>query len=184
MAGRGGAEVVYTFPVGLGRFDWKTPVGNWRVRGKTKEPTWVVPEDIYEEHLERDGEAEHVVSGGDPDNPLGHYRIELTLPEYALHGTNVPWGVGMTVSHGCIRLAEPKRLAEFLLRNEPAWNEASITRAMNSGKEKYVPLKQTIPVFIGYFTAWVDRDGKLNFRDDIYGHDKEMAEHLFSTAKK
>ena len=100
----GGPSVVYTFPVGLGRFDWKTPVGDFTVRGKTKNPTWVVPQDIYEEHLERDGEAEHVVSGDDPDNPLGHYRIELTLPEYAFHGTNVPWGVGMTVSHGCIRL--------------------------------------------------------------------------------
>jgi len=97
-------SVVYTFPVGLGRFDWKTPVGDFTVRGKTRNPTWVVPDDIYEEHLERDGEAEHVVSGDDPDNPLGHYRIELTIPQYALHGTNVPWGVGMEVSHGCIRL--------------------------------------------------------------------------------
>jgi L,D-transpeptidase ErfK/SrfK len=97
-------SVVYSFPVGLGRFDWKTPVGDFTVRGKTRNPTWVVPQDIYEEHLERDGEAEHVVAGDDPDNPLGHYRIELTLPEYALHGTNVPWGVGMEVSHGCIRL--------------------------------------------------------------------------------
>jgi murein L,D-transpeptidase YcbB/YkuD len=87
-------------------------------------------------------------------------------------------------SHGCIRLSEPKRLAEFLLRNDPAWNEKSITKAMNAGKEKYVTLKQPVPVFIGYFTAWVDRDGKLNFRDDIYGHDKEMAEHLFATVKK
>ena len=87
-------------------------------------------------------------------------------------------------SHGCIRLAEPKRLAEYLLRNDPDWNGSSITKAMNSGKEKYVTLKQTIPVFIGYFTAWVDRDGKLNFRDDIYGHDKEVAEHLFAIAKK
>lgn len=86
-------------------------------------------------------------------------------------------------SHGCIRLAEPKRLAEYLLRNDAAWNESTITKAMNSGKEKYVTLKQPIPVFIGYFTAWVDRDGKLNFRDDIYGHDKEMAEHLFATSE-
>ena len=64
----------------------------------------MVPDDIYQEHLERDGEAEHVVDGGDPDNPLGHYRLALTLPMYALHGTNVPWGVGMEVSHGCVRL--------------------------------------------------------------------------------
>ncbi len=99
-----GGEVVYTFPVGLGRYDWKTPIGDFKVRGKTRNPTWVVPEDIYEEHLERDGEADHVVEGGDPDNPLGLFRIELTLNEYALHGTNNPWGIGMEVSHGCIRL--------------------------------------------------------------------------------
>ena len=98
------APVVYTFPVGLGRFDWKTPAGKFTVRGKTRNPTWVVPNDIYQEHLERDGEAEHVIGGGKDDNPLGLYRIELTLPEYALHGTDVPWGVGMTVSHGCVRL--------------------------------------------------------------------------------
>lgn len=99
-----GENTVYTFPVGLGRYDWKTPLGPFRVRGKTVNPTWVVPDDIYQEHLERDGEAEHVVPGGVPDNPLGYYRIELTLPEYAIHGTDTPWGVGMETSHGCIRL--------------------------------------------------------------------------------
>ncbi|MBV8357070.1 MAG: L,D-transpeptidase family protein [Deltaproteobacteria bacterium] len=97
-------SVVYTFPVGLGRFDWKTPVGVWRVVARTKDPTWVVPDDIYQEHLERDGEADHVIPGGAPDNPLGHYRLSLSLPEYGLHGTDVPWGVGMSVSHGCVRL--------------------------------------------------------------------------------
>jgi L,D-transpeptidase ErfK/SrfK len=98
------ARVVYTFPVGLGRYDWKTPVSAWRVTGKLVNPTWVVPQDIYEEHLERDGEAEHVVPGGDPENPLGHFKLVLSLPEYGIHGTDVPWGVGMNVSHGCIRL--------------------------------------------------------------------------------
>lgn len=96
--------VIYTFPVGLGRYDWRTPTGTWTIRDKTHNPTWVVPDDIYQEHLERDGEAEHMIEGGDPDNPLGHYRLALTLPMYALHGTNVPWGVGMEVSHGCVRL--------------------------------------------------------------------------------
>jgi L,D-transpeptidase ErfK/SrfK len=98
------ASVVYTFPVGLGRFDWKTPVGAWRVVAKTHDPTWNVPNDIYQEHLERDGVADHMIPGGDPDNPLGHYRLSLSLPEYAIHGTNVPWGVGMNISHGCVRL--------------------------------------------------------------------------------
>lgn len=95
---------VYTFPVGIGRVDWRTPVGRFRVTAKTKDPTWVVPKDIYREHLERDGEAARVVQGGDPENPLGRYRLSLSLSMYSIHGTDVPWGVGMMVSHGCIRL--------------------------------------------------------------------------------
>ncbi|HUN58048.1 MAG TPA: L,D-transpeptidase family protein [Candidatus Binataceae bacterium] len=97
-------RVVYTFPVGLGRFDWKTPIGDWHVTRKVKDPPWVLPADIYQEHLERDGYAEHVIPGGAPDNPEGHFLLELSIPEYGLHGTDVPWGVGMTVSHGCVRL--------------------------------------------------------------------------------
>jgi murein L,D-transpeptidase YcbB/YkuD len=54
---------------------------------------------------------------------------------------------------------------------------------MNAGKEQFYNVKEPIPVFIGYFTAWVDRDGKLNFRDDVYGHDKEMRERLFAKTK-
>lgn len=87
-------------------------------------------------------------------------------------------------SHGCIRLAEPKKLAEYILLRDPAWTKEKITAAMNSGKERYVTLNKTIPVFIGYFTAWVDNNGDLNFRDDVYGHDKKMAEHLFSDQGK
>ncbi|MFM2361659.1 MAG: hypothetical protein RLZZ316_561 [Bacteroidota bacterium] len=86
-------------------------------------------------------------------------------------------------SHGCIRLAAPKKLASFLLKSYPEWTDEKITAAMNKGKEQYVGLQRTVPVFIGYFTAWVDRDGKLNFRNDIYGHDKKMAARLFSAAK-
>lgn len=86
-------------------------------------------------------------------------------------------------SHGCIRLAEAKKLATYLLRNDSGWTEAKITQAMNSGKEKFVTLKETIPVFIGYFTAWVNSKGELNFREDVYGHDKKLAEHLFANGK-
>ncbi|WAC13177.1 L,D-transpeptidase family protein [Dyadobacter pollutisoli] len=88
-------------------------------------------------------------------------------------------------SHGCIRLSEPKKLAEFLLRKDSTWTSSKIAAAMNSGKEQYVRLRgqNEIPVFIGYFTAWVDHTGKLNFRRDIYGHDQKMAERLFAAAK-
>ena len=87
-------------------------------------------------------------------------------------------------SHGCIRLSEPQKLAEYILRNDNAWTKEKIKAAMNSGKEMYVTINPTIPVFIGYFTAWVDNNGDLNFRDDIYGHDKKMAAHLFADSKK
>lgn len=95
---------VITYPVGLGRDDWRTPQGSFKVRGKTENPTWVIPESIRAEHIRDRGDARTFIAGGDPDNPLGTYRLELTLPLYALHGSNMPWGVGMQVSHGCIRL--------------------------------------------------------------------------------
>jgi murein L,D-transpeptidase YcbB/YkuD len=83
-------------------------------------------------------------------------------------------------SHGCIRLSQPTKLALFLLRNNKEWDSTKVVKAMNAGKEKYVNVTETVPVYIGYFTAWVDQEGKLNFRDDIYGHDRKMAAHLFS----
>ena len=88
-----------------------------------------------------------------------------------------------TFSHGCIRVSEPKKLAQFLLRNDANWDSVKITKAMNAGKEQVYNIKEPVPVFIGYFTAWVDRDGKLNFRDDIYGHDRKMKERLFAITK-
>ena len=82
-------------------------------------------------------------------------------------------------SHGCIRVSEPKKLAEWILRNDSSWNAALIEKAMNSGREQFVTVKPTLPVFIGYFTAWVDREGQVNFRDDVYGHDKVLMQKMF-----
>ncbi|MBR2648353.1 MAG: L,D-transpeptidase family protein [Sediminibacterium sp.] len=86
-----------------------------------------------------------------------------------------------SLSHGCIRLGEPKKFAQYLLREDSAiWNSNKIDSAMHLAKEKWVGLKKTIPVFLVYFTAWVDKNGVLNFRKDIYGHDEKMAAKLFS----
>ena len=82
-------------------------------------------------------------------------------------------------SHGCIRLAEPQKLAAYLLRFQPEWTTKAITDAMNTSKENRVTLKKEVPVFISYFTTWVDEEGLLNFRDDVYGHDKNLAKGLF-----
>ena len=82
-------------------------------------------------------------------------------------------------SHGCIRLSEPEKLADYLLKDNPKWTEEKINEAMNSGDEKFVALKTPVPVFITYYTAWVNEKGKLNFRNDIYGHDADIADKMF-----
>ncbi|WP_233509652.1 L,D-transpeptidase family protein [Pedobacter chinensis] len=83
-------------------------------------------------------------------------------------------------SHGCIRVAEPRKLAEFLLKDSPQWPSDKIISAMQAGKEIYVPLKKKTPVYIAYFTAFVDRKHQLNFRQDIYHLDDRLAAMLLS----
>jgi len=97
-------KLVITHPVGIGRMDWRTPLGKFAVRGKTENPTWTIPQSIRKERIEERGDDRRTIAGGDPENPLGKHRIELTVPSYIIHGTNKPWGVGRQVSHGCARL--------------------------------------------------------------------------------
>jgi murein L,D-transpeptidase YcbB/YkuD len=82
-------------------------------------------------------------------------------------------------SHGCIRLSDPKKMAKYLLRNQPEWTDEKIEKAMNAGEEKFVKLKKPVPVLITYYTAWVDNNGDLHFRDDIYGHDEHLSKKMF-----
>lgn len=83
-------------------------------------------------------------------------------------------------SHGCIRLSEPDKMAEYLLRHQPEWTPSRIREAMNSGNEKFVKLKDPVPVFITYYTAWVDENGLLNFREDIYKRDLSLTKKMFT----
>jgi len=83
-------------------------------------------------------------------------------------------------SHGCIRLKEPEKMANYVLRDQPEWTPEKISEAMNSGEEKYVKVKNPIPVVVTYYTAWVDENGQLNFREDIYGHDAKLASKMFA----
>jgi murein L,D-transpeptidase YcbB/YkuD len=82
-------------------------------------------------------------------------------------------------SHGCIRLSEPQKMAEYLLKDNSEWPTEKIIEAMNSGNEKFVKIKNPIPVFITYYTAWVNENGLLNFRDDIYKRDISLAQKMF-----
>ena len=84
-----------------------------------------------------------------------------------------------TFSHGCIRVEKAEELSEILTARNTSWSAARILRAKKSGKETTVPLLRAVPVFVVYFTAWVDAEGEVNFRDDIYGHDQRLAALLF-----
>ena len=95
---------VITLPVGIGRLDWKTPLGETFIKSKVKNPTWYPPKSIILEHEERGEVLPRQVESG-PDNPLGYYALKLNVDGgYLLHGTNKKHGIGMMVSHGCVRL--------------------------------------------------------------------------------
>ncbi len=118
-----------------------------------------------------------------PWNALG--KVKFLFPnEYHiyLHGTPA---IGLfqrsqrALSHGCIRLEDPGRLARFLLRDQPEIDSMQIETWMDSRKEKHITLRHPVPVYIVYCTAWVDHLGNLQFRPDVYGHDARLAKHLF-----
>lgn len=96
-------QKVATFPISIGRQEWLTPLGRTRIVAKREKPSWRPPKSIIEEYAERGEELKRVIPPG-PDNPLGDYAIRLSLPGYLIHGTNKPAGVGMKVTHGCIRM--------------------------------------------------------------------------------
>jgi murein L,D-transpeptidase YcbB/YkuD len=85
-----------------------------------------------------------------------------------------------TFSHGCIRISEPIKLAEFLLRKDSTWDDEKILDAMLTEREKTVKLKEGVPVYIIYLTSFVDELGKLNFREDVYKRDNALKQILFS----
>ena len=108
---KGEPQLIYTHPIGIGRVGWKTPEGTTKIVSRQKDPVWVVPKSVREEHAE-DGEKLPAVVPAGPDNPLGQYAFRLSWPSYLIHGTNKPYGVGMRSSHGCMRLY-PEDIAVF-----------------------------------------------------------------------
>jgi len=95
--------VVATFPISIGRMDWATPLGRSSIIKKVTKPAWYPPQSIREEWAADGRELASRVPPG-PDNPLGDYALRLSIPGYLIHGTNRPAGVGMRVTHGCIRM--------------------------------------------------------------------------------
>jgi L,D-transpeptidase ErfK/SrfK len=94
---------VITHPIGIGREGWRTPLGVSRITEKIVQPTWTVPASVRREHANKGDPLPPVVPPG-LDNPLGAFAMRLSIPSYLIHGTNQPYGVGLRVSHGCVRL--------------------------------------------------------------------------------
>lgn len=84
-------------------------------------------------------------------------------------------------SHGCIRVGKPRDLAVAILKNDKNWTPEKIDAAMHAGKENAYVLKNKIPVYIGYFTAWVDDKGEINFYDDVYQRDERLSNLILSS---
>src|SRR5687768_10107884 len=109
------------------------------------------------------------------ENSLG--KVKFLFPnryDIYLHDTNskdIFKKDKRDVSHGCIRLSDAEKLANYLLRGNSAWTPEKVKAAMNAQKEQYVKLNATMPVTITYYTTWVDENGQLNFRDDVYAND-------------
>lgn len=97
------AQEVATYPVSIGRQDWATPHGATKVVSKVKDPTWTPPASIRREHAAEGDILPAVVPAG-PNNPLGRYALRLGFAGYLIHGTDKPFGIGMRVTHGCMRL--------------------------------------------------------------------------------
>jgi len=159
-------------------------------------PYWNVPKSIRDKEIlpaikkNKDYLAKHNMewNGNNirqkpgPNNSLG--LVKFLFPNsnnIYLHDTpakNLFSQEKRAFSHGCIRVQKPKELAQLILEEDPNWTPEKIDAAMNSGKEKWYTLKNKIPVYIGYFTAWVDDDGLVNFHKDIYGRDNALANLL------
>lgn len=118
-----------------------------------------------------------------PRNALGGIKFMFPNP-YSIYLHDTPSRElfsrnQRTYSSGCIRVSNPVELAEYLLKHDPKWDKDKIKSASTSGKQRVVNLPNEVPVYLLYWTAWVDSDGLLNFRDDIYQRDKPLRRALY-----
>jgi murein L,D-transpeptidase YcbB/YkuD len=196
------AQKIFDMDVVVGKAANQTVVFNNQLKHIVFSPYWNVPESIVKNeilpamrrnsaYLSRNNMEQTGTANGLPvirqrpggRNSLG--RVKFLFPNsFNIYFHDTPAKSlfnreSRAFSHGCIRLAEPKKMAEYLLRNNKDWTSERIDKAMQSSKEQWVGLSQTVPVTIAYFTAWINNEGLLNFRDDIYGHDKKLAARMF-----
>ncbi|MGH2552276.1 MAG: L,D-transpeptidase family protein, partial [Chitinophagaceae bacterium] len=193
-----GKNKVFDMVVVVGQVGHNTIMFNGDLNQIIFSPYWNVPQSIIKDeimpailkspnylvnkNMERNGNYIRQKPG--PGNALG--KVKFIFPNsfnIYFHDTPAKSLFGSdkrAFSHGCVRLSEPQKMAEWLLRNDPDWPKEKIIKAMNQTHETPVKLKEVIPVFIIYYTAWVDENGQMNFRDDVYEHDKELIKKMFT----
>jgi len=195
-------KMVFQMDIVVGKTGSETVVFNDEIKYVVFSPYWNVPSSIVrseiypamqknpsylaQKNMEQTGFSNGLpIIRQKPGNSNSLGRVKFIFPNsynIYLHDTPSKSLFGAekrAFSHGCIRVAQPAKLAEYLLRDSKEWPQEKIAQAMRSNNEKWVSLDNPLPVFITYFTAWVDQEGLLNFREDIYGHDQKMSERLF-----
>ena len=178
----------------------RTPVFSDKMTYLELNPAWNIPTEIAEEEILPKAAGDpgylarnniEVVSEGSktrlrqrpgPDNPLG--QIKFMFPnehDIYLHDTPADHLFAKTerdFSHGCIRLERPMDLAHVLLKGSSEWTPEKLQSVLASGEQTTVSLPEPLPVHLLYFTAWVDEEGTVQFRRDVYGHDTRLAKAL------
>jgi len=197
-----GKNKVFDMPVVVGKEGHSTMMFNGDLNQVVFSPYWNVPPSIVRKEIlpaiEKNPnylESKHMeITGNEdglpdirqkpgPDNALG--RVKFLFPNsFNIYFHDTPEKSlfakdKRAYSHGCIRLSDPVKMANWLLESNPEWTPDKIEEAMNSGEQKYVKIKKPVPVIITYYTAWVGENGQLNFRDDIYGHDAALIDKMF-----
>lgn len=198
-----GAKKVFDMNVVVGKEGHNTMMFTGNLNQVVFSPYWNLPESIVKKEIlpamERNPNylASHHMEitgneGGLPvirqlpgdDNSLG--KVKFLFPNsFNIYFHDTPAKSlfdkdKRAYSHGCIRLSDPEKMANYVLKDNTEWSPESIKSAMNSQEEKYVKVKNPIPVLITYYTAWVDENNLLHFADDIYGHDKAVIEKMFT----
>ena len=189
-------EVVLRSRVIVGGKDNETPIFDDRIRYVEVNPSWYVPTSIVPELLDKEakrpgylagsgfqwrgsaepGARQTLVQKPGPDNALG--RIKFLFPnDHAvyLHDTPQPKLFGRSqrsLSHGCVRVEKPNELALALLGDQ-GWTMGRLDAAYASRKTQRIHLAEPVPVFLDYRTAFVDQEGRLNLRPDLYGFDRD-----------
>jgi murein L,D-transpeptidase YcbB/YkuD len=187
-------QIVLEHPAVVGKPTWQTPTLDSVIDRVEFHPYWRIPMRIAEQEVwpKQDADPDYFASHGiriiddqlrqdpGPSNPLGDVKFLFDNPySVYLHDTTSPGlfdRASRFFSHGCIRVSSADELARELLAADPQWSAARVAEVLGAGGNRTVTLVEPIAVHIVYDTAWVDPDGTIQFRNDVYGRDRLAAD--------